>query len=50
MVNYPTAASILAQNDMNLSLSNETYESLDIAPAFKNVNDEIGGNLEKKEK
>lgn len=50
IVNYPTAASILAQYSMNLSLDNETYESLGIAPAFKNVNEEIGGNIQKNEK
>ncbi|MGX9358926.1 P68 family surface lipoprotein [Mycoplasma sp. 2575] len=50
MINYPTAASILAKLDMNLALPNDVYENLNIAEAFKHVNDEIGGNLESKEK
>lgn len=50
MVNYPTAASILAQHDMNLSISEEVYNGLGIEKAFKHVNDEIGGNVEKQEK
>ncbi|WP_427867252.1 P68 family surface lipoprotein [Mycoplasmopsis arginini] len=50
MVNYPTAASILAQHDMNLSVSEEVYNGLGIEEAFKHVNDEIGGNVEKQEK
>ncbi|MGX9395195.1 P68 family surface lipoprotein [Mycoplasma sp. 1781] len=50
MINYPTAASILATRDMNLALPNDVYENLNIAEAFKHVNDEIGGNLESKEK
>ncbi|BAP39649.1 P68 family surface lipoprotein [Metamycoplasma canadense] len=47
IINYPTAASILAQRKMNLALSNDEYEKLDIVDAFKNVNDDIGGNTSK---
>ncbi|ENY68595.1 Hypothetical protein, predicted lipoprotein [Metamycoplasma auris 15026] len=44
LLNYPTSASILAQNNMNLALSNEEFEDLDLADAFKNGNKGIGGN------
>ncbi|PZV99892.1 P68 family surface lipoprotein [Metamycoplasma auris] len=44
LLNYPTSASIIAQNSMNLALSDEEFEALGIADAFKDSNKAIGGN------
>ncbi|AZZ65430.2 hypothetical protein DMC14_001325 [Metamycoplasma phocicerebrale] len=49
-INYPTAASILATKEMNLAFPADEYEQLGIFKTFKDVNDGIGGNTEKKEK
>ncbi|WP_427902820.1 P68 family surface lipoprotein [Metamycoplasma alkalescens] len=44
ILNYPQAASILAQSEMNLALSDEEFDDLDLAPVFKNTNKPIAGN------
>lgn len=44
LLNYPQAASILAQSEMNLALSDEEFDNLNLASVFKNTNKPIAGN------
>ncbi|ACF07558.1 P68 family surface lipoprotein [Metamycoplasma arthritidis] len=44
MFNYPTAAAIIAEYDMNLRFKDEDYESYGLSSAFKDVNKYIAYN------
>ncbi|WP_369085724.1 P68 family surface lipoprotein [Metamycoplasma spumans] len=45
IVNYPASASIVSSYDMSLAISDADYESFGFAPAFKDVNKTVAGNV-----
>ncbi|MBN0970649.1 P68 family surface lipoprotein [Mycoplasma phocoeninasale] len=45
IVNYPTAASLIAKYEMNLTVPDEEYENFGLSKAFKDVNSLIAGNF-----
>ncbi|AXE60556.1 hypothetical protein DA803_00375 [[Mycoplasma] phocae] len=46
VVNYPSAASLIAKYEMNLAVPEEDYNSFGISKAFKDVNKLIAGNFQ----
>lgn len=44
MFNYPTAAAIIAEHDMNLKFNDSDYDSYGLSSAFKDVNKTIAYN------
>ncbi|KDE43539.1 hypothetical protein NPL6_03520 [Metamycoplasma hyosynoviae] len=48
LVNYPSAAALLAEWKMNLAIDDADYESFGFASSFKTINDSIAFNTEKK--